>query len=102
MGYIEALQEQFNSIGLTQVEIADILGVTKMYVNALLTERKRFGRKQAEKWENLFGISKSWLLTGEGEMLKNIETTTKVEKLEESIKVNGRKERLIPFYDVET
>lgn len=102
MGYIQSLQDHFNKIGLTQVEIADILGVTKVYVNALLTERKKFGKKQAEKWENLFGVSKSWLLTGEGEMLKNSEVVTKVKAEEKPRKVLEQKNRLIPFYDVET
>lgn len=102
MGYIQSLQDHFNKIGLTQVEIAKILGVTKVYVNALLTERKKFGKKQAEKWENLFGISKSWLLTGEGEMLKNSEVVTRVKVEEEPRKVAEYIDRLIPFYDVET
>lgn len=102
MGYIQSLQDHFNKIGLTQVEVADILGVTKVYVNALLTERKKFGKKQAEKWENLFGVSKSWLLTGEGEMLKNSEVVTKVKAEEKPRKVLEQKNRLIPFYDVET
>ena len=66
-----ALQEYFKSIGLSQVAIAEELGVTKAYVNALLSGRQRFGKKQAETWSEKFGISKSWLLTGEGEMLNS-------------------------------
>lgn len=64
------LQKHFEEIGLSQVTIAEELGVTKAYVNALLSGRQRFGKKQAQIWSEKFGISKSWLLTGEGEMLK--------------------------------
>lgn len=53
---------------MTQVDIAQELGVTKAYVNALLAGRTRFGKKQAEIWSERFGLSKAWLLTGEGEM----------------------------------
>lgn len=66
-----ALQEYFKTIGLSQVAIAEKLEVTKAYVNALLSGRQRFGKKQAEIWSDKFGFSKSWLLTGEGEMLKS-------------------------------
>lgn len=65
-----ALQEYFKSINMSQVSIAEALGVTKAYVNALMSGRQRFGKKQAEVWSEKFGLSKSWLLTGEGNMLK--------------------------------
>lgn len=55
--------------GLTQVAIASQLGVSKTYVNALMTGRKSFGKAQALRWSKLFGFSLSWLLTGEGSML---------------------------------
>lgn len=70
MAICEALQQYFKDKGLSQVAIAERLGVTKAYVNALLAGRQRFGKKQAQIWSEQFGISKSWLLTGEGEMLK--------------------------------
>lgn len=63
------LKEYFDSKGITQKEIADSLGVSKAYVNALFNGRNSFGKEQAEKWVNLYGLSKSWLLTGEGDML---------------------------------
>lgn len=43
--------------------------VSKMYVNAIFNGRQGIGKKQAEKMENLFGLSSVWLLTGEGSML---------------------------------
>lgn len=65
------LSAYFDGKGITQVEIAAKLQVSKAYVNSLFTGRRPFGKKQAEIWESTFGISKSWLLTGEGEMLKS-------------------------------
>ena len=62
----EKLRSYFKEIGMSQVEIAEKLGVSKTTVNNLLTGYSKFGKAQAEKWSELFGISKSFLLTGEG------------------------------------
>lgn len=73
----EDLKEYFKNLGKTQEDIATTLGVSHPYVNALLNG-KAFGKKQAAKWEKLFGINAHWLLTGAGDMLvnpKNITTT---------------------------
>lgn len=71
MDFLEDLKSYFDDKGMSQVDIAEKLGVSKAYVNALLSGRSAFGKKQAEIWENNFGLSKTWLLTGEGEMLKS-------------------------------
>ena len=68
------LKEYFDNKGITQSEIAEKLGVSKAYVNALFTGKRAFGKKQAEAWVNLFGLSASWLLTGEGDMLTGDQT----------------------------
>lgn len=65
----EALQEYFKDKQISQVAIAEALGVTKAYVNALLSGRQNFGKRQAEIWSEKFGLNKAWLLTGEGEMI---------------------------------
>lgn len=64
----EKLRSYFHAQGISQVEIANKLKVSKTYVNSLLTGKQKFGKKQAEKWEREFGISSSWLLTGQGLM----------------------------------
>lgn len=64
----EALRKYFDNQGIAQIEIADKLGVSKAYVNALFTGSSKFGKKSAEKWSEVFGFSKSFLLTGEGSM----------------------------------
>lgn len=65
-----ALQEYFRSNKVSQDDIAKLLGVSQAYVSALLSGKKAFGKKQAQKFAELFGLSPSWLLTGEGEMLR--------------------------------
>lgn len=65
----EKLRYFFNDRGITQTEIASMMGVPPSYVNAILAGRKKVGKKTADKMSNLFGLSYSWLLTGEGDML---------------------------------
>lgn len=67
----KALQNHFDKLGLTQVAIAERLGVSKAYVNSLFTGKRPFGKKQAEIWETEFGISRAFLLSGEGNVLKD-------------------------------
>ncbi|MCR4774574.1 MAG: helix-turn-helix domain-containing protein [Prevotella sp.] len=64
----EKLKEYFDNQGITQKDIAEKLHVSKAYINALFSSRTKFGKKQAEKWSNEFGLSASWLLTGSGRM----------------------------------
>jgi transcriptional regulator with XRE-family HTH domain len=65
----EKLSDYFKSKGVTQEQLAEALGVSQAYVNALLCGKKAFGKKAAQKWNEKYGISASWLLTGEGEMM---------------------------------
>lgn len=66
---IEELKAHFRKLGITQEQIAEKLGVTQAYVGMLLNGKKPFGKKQATRFGELFGISPSWLLTHEGNML---------------------------------
>ena len=66
----DKLRKYFENKGITQKDIAKILGVSNAYVNTLFTGKRAFGKEQAQIWENHFGLSKVWLLTGEGSMLK--------------------------------
>ena len=68
---LSALGKFLRDTGHTQSSIAAQLGVSQPYVNALLTGRKAFGKSQAKKWGDLYGLSPSWLLTGEGVMVKD-------------------------------
>lgn len=62
----EKLRAYFKEIGLSQVEIANQLGITKSAVNKYFIGSAKFGKVQAEKWAQTFGISESFLLTGKG------------------------------------
>lgn len=64
----EKLREYFDNQGITQIEIANKLDVSKAYINALFGGNSKFGKKSAEKWSEIYGFSKSFLLTGEGSM----------------------------------
>lgn len=89
------LSKYFENQGVSQVDIANKLGVSKAYVNSLFTGRRPFGKKQAEIWETNFGISKSWLLTGEGEMIANKPSKENAPKLQPYITDNLRRVRFL-------
>ena len=59
----------FKEKGITQEVIAEQLGVSQQYVSGLLSGKKAFGKKQAQRFFELWKISPSWLLTGEGPMI---------------------------------
>lgn len=59
----------FENKGLSQKDVAQALDTSPQYISAIFSGRKHLGKAQAEKFENLFGLSASWLLTGKGEML---------------------------------
>jgi transcriptional regulator with XRE-family HTH domain len=65
------LQEFFRGRGLTQEDVAARFDVQQPYINALLTGKKAFGKKTAQRWAKEFGLSASWLLTAEGEMMSS-------------------------------
>lgn len=67
---LNELRRYLTNMGLTQEEIAKRFGVTKQAINSLLNGRKPFGKQNAIKWANEFGLNAAWLLTGEGEMIK--------------------------------
>ena len=62
----EGLKEYLEKKGLTQPRMAEMLGVSLPYVNAVLLGKKTLGKKNAKKWANLFGLSEHFLLTGVG------------------------------------
>ena len=66
----EKLKKYFKQEGLSQIKIANILGISQPAVGALLNGKTPFGKKTAAMWSEKFGLNASWLLIGEGEMLK--------------------------------
>jgi Helix-turn-helix. len=92
------LGKYLRETGHTQASIASQLGVSQPYVNALLMGRKAFGKLQAKKWGDLYGLSPSWLLTGEGSMLKE-DKEREEEEYELLPRITEDKGR--PYYDVD-
>ena len=72
----EELCKYFIDRGLSQKDVAEAMNVSTSFINAILNNRKAIGKKVADKLSNLYGLSASWLLTGEGEMLKNVTNIT--------------------------
>lgn len=68
------LKSFFKKKGITQNDIAKDLNVSQPYVNSILNGRMPIGKNQARRLSNLYGLSFSWLLTGEGEILANTST----------------------------
>jgi transcriptional regulator with XRE-family HTH domain len=60
------LKHYFDENGITQQQVADSLGVSLQYINQILNGKKSLGKKNAERLANLYGLSKSFLLTGDG------------------------------------
>lgn len=76
------LLNYLSSKGFNQKRIAEELGVSEQYVNALVNGRSSFGRKSAVDWEKHFGINAAWLMTGQGEMLAEDNADVKQRTLE--------------------
>lgn len=72
----EELGKYFIDRGLSQKDVAEAMNVSTSFINAILNNRKAIGKKVADKLSNLYGLSASWLLTGEGEMLRNVTNIT--------------------------
>lgn len=69
MCYTEELRKFFDNQGITQKAIAQRMNVDPAYINKLLNGKKAFGRNTAKQFQDLYGLSSTWLLTGEGSML---------------------------------
>lgn len=61
-----ALKEWFNDHGMSQQKVADDLGKSLQYVNGVCNGRTPIGKKLAKTLTGLYGLSESFLLTGEG------------------------------------
>lgn len=70
----DKLGSYFKEKGLTQDAIARRFGVSQAYINGLLTGKRPFGKKQAQRWNEEFGFSEAWLLTGKGAMFEETES----------------------------
>ncbi|MBQ7192330.1 MAG: helix-turn-helix transcriptional regulator [Paludibacteraceae bacterium] len=65
---ISAVADYLHGLGFKNLQIAEALGVSPAYVSDLFKGNKSIGAKLAYKLEELYKISPSWLIFGEGEM----------------------------------
>ena len=63
--------------GITQKQAARDMGVSPQYINALYKGRNELGKENAAKFQQLYGVSSGWLLTGEGPMYTAARLTEK-------------------------
>lgn len=68
------LREYFENQGITQKEVAERIGIKPQYLTKIYNDDREIGKNMATKWTTQFGLSKVWLLTGEGEMLSSSKT----------------------------
>lgn len=95
----EHLKEFFKEKGLTQMKVAEITGTQQSYIAALLNGSKQFGKKQAQKWGDIFGLSPNWLLTGTGEMCSN--SSSVIQQNQNGDNINGHSVKVEQKTDIE-
>ena len=61
------IKEYFTEMGMSQSDVAKVLGVQQAAVSNQLNGRP-FGKNAATKWNSAFGFRINWLLTGDGPM----------------------------------
>ena len=62
----DRFKKALKQIGITQKELAVVLGVSPAYLSLIATERQAMSEPIARKMEKLYGISARWLLYGIG------------------------------------
>lgn len=67
--FSRSLKAYFASKGITQAMIARDIDCATSYIARLFNSKQPFGKKQAAQFEQLYGISAAWLLTGQGPMM---------------------------------
>lgn len=88
---ISQLKKFFDEKHISQREVADSIGIRPQYINAIFSGRRAIGHKIADKLSEQYNISKVWLLTGEGDMFSEENSTP--------IKLDA--DAGLPYYDVE-
>lgn len=91
---IRELKDFFKQKSLTQKKVAEITGMTQPQVSQLLSGKDPIGKKTAKLWSDHFGLSYTWLLTGEGVMMKDITIPASAISSEPS-------PNAVPIYDID-
>ena len=72
------LKSFFKKKGITQEYLASILIMSQPNLNAMLNGRRNISKSTATKLNKLYGLSVSWLLTGNGDMMDESTTTNNI------------------------
>lgn len=64
----QQLRAYFEEKGMTQQQVANILGIKQQNVGVHFQGRP-FGKNAAMKWQRAFGFNAQWLMTGTGKMM---------------------------------
>lgn len=65
----EELKRYFSNNGISQVEIAEKLGLSAASVSNMLNGRDKIGNKRAAQLNRAYGFNIQYLITGEGSLL---------------------------------
>ena len=95
--FTKSLKSHLKQLGYKQDELSKMLDVSQPYISALVSGKKPFGKETAEKWQQMFGFSSGWLLTGEGSMLVNTSNTSATPSPPSLQEEETKRVPLIPF-----
>ncbi len=84
----DRIREFRTSLGRTQREIADQIGIKTSYYSDLENGRRVISKKFAQRLKQVFGISDSWIIDGKGEMYPKNVPLNVPQELTSSIRVN--------------
>lgn len=90
---INRLQQLLDELKLNQSEAAKRLGIRQQNLSLILNKKRPFGTNMQRRVIAEFGVSKDWLLTGQGEMFQ--------QKLEDNISPVKSNAIKVPLFSIE-
>lgn len=94
MDYTQQLKTFFRLKGVSQSQVAEDIGVAQSYISSIFNGKIRIGRSTAKKLADKYGLSESWLITGQGSITgeeisqpgeSNVSTDARIRFLEEQV-----------------
>lgn len=85
----EKIREYIVQNGISITDMAKKANVSQAYMSQIVNGKKLFGKKQAKKFQNLFGFDETFLLTGRGSLFPNTEKSkdSTIEKENEDLSI---------------
>lgn len=68
----ERLKELRKSLGLTQKEFADKLGMVTQAISMMESGARKINERQLKSICGIYGVNEQWLKTGEGDMFEDV------------------------------